>query len=58
MVMSEWLAGKPTGETRTLHQTYERIRQESTTLFQRIGPSPHEFSIGAFREGMPRGLRL
>ena len=54
--MSDWIAETLSGATRTLAQTYEQIRQEATTLFQRIGLSPHIphiFCIGAFEGNYP-----
>jgi hypothetical protein len=56
--MSEWLVEKLTGETRTLSQTYEWIRQESSSLFSRGDPLPHQFSIGSFREGCPSFVQI
>jgi hypothetical protein len=58
MTMSEWLAEKLTGEIRTLPQTYEWIRQESTIPFKRREPVPHQFSIGAFRGGCPSFVQV
>jgi hypothetical protein len=51
--MSEWITEKLTGEIRTLSQIVEWIRQEASVLFSELGRLPHEFSIGAFRGGVP-----
>jgi len=51
--MSDWVAETVSGETRSLAETFEHIRQQATDLFRQIGMSPHVFSIGAFDGDYP-----